>query len=114
MKAKNNPRPTADDICQYKLPDGSICGRPYAHLHEVFFGTGQRQKSIQWRMQIRLCHEHHEDPSSKENPHYNAEIDMKYKQEFQEKFERDLINFKAFLPEEAHEMFYREFKKHYI
>jgi len=114
MKAKNNPVPTYEDTCEYEYPDGTKCGRPYAHLHEIFFGNGQRQKSIQWGLQKRLCYEHHNDPSSKTNPHYNSDIDMKYKQEYQRKFEMDLINFKAFSPEEAHKVWMREFGRNYL
>jgi hypothetical protein len=46
--AKNNPKPTSDDICEN-------CGAPYAQTHEVFEGTGRRQLSIKYGMQVKLC-----------------------------------------------------------
>jgi len=78
-RARNNPRPTADRICK-------VCGRPYAERHEVFFGTGQRQLSIKYKLQIDLCAEHHRGPNG---PHFNREVDLKYKREFQMKFEQE-------------------------
>ena len=55
-RPQNNAKPTINDICER-------CGRPYAHLHEVFFGRGKRQLSIKYGLQKRLCYEHHEGPS---------------------------------------------------
>jgi len=52
-KSKNNPQPTIDDVC-------SVCGRPYAHTHEIFFGTANRQVSIEHGFQKRLCAFHHQ------------------------------------------------------
>lgn len=78
QKAKNNPIPTIDDIC-------TICGKPYAANHEVFFGKN-RQNSIKYGMQKRLCYEHHNKPGGV-NPHYNKVVDNLYKREAQAKFE---------------------------
>jgi hypothetical protein len=79
-RAKNNPMPTAEDICTYPG-----CRRGFAHLHERFFGNGKRQLSIKYKLQARLCYEHHEGP---EGPHQNKEFDLKLKQEGQQEFER--------------------------
>jgi hypothetical protein len=78
-RAVNNPLPTIDDICE-------VCGKPYAHNHEIFFGRGKRQLSIKYKLQKRLCYEHHEKPYG-DNPHYNKAIDDEYKREGQRKFE---------------------------
>ena len=77
--AKNNPKPTIDDICE-------VCGKPYAHNHEIFFGTGERQLSIKYKLQKRLCYEHHNMYGGM-NPHFNKAIDDEYKREGQRKFE---------------------------
>jgi len=50
-KAKNNPKPTIDDRC-------IICGEPYAQTHEIFQGKN-RQISIRYGFQVKLCNEHH-------------------------------------------------------
>lgn len=109
MKAKNNPLPTYEDTCEYEYPDGTKCGRPYAETHEVFEGPN-RQKSIQHKLQIRLCGEHHRGPLG---PHMNKEYELALKKEFQRKFEMDLINYKAFSPEAARQKFYQEFGRFY-
>ncbi len=77
-RPKNNAKPTINDVCER-------CGRPYAHLHEVFFGRGKRQLSIKYGLQKRLCYEHHEGASG---PHLNREYDLQLKREAQAKFER--------------------------
>lgn len=80
-KAKNNPKPTDQDLCRE-------CSKPYASLHEVYYGRGKRQKSIQYGMQVRLCYYHHNDPSSKEAVHFNKAFDNSLKLEYQQIFEQ--------------------------
>jgi hypothetical protein len=75
--ALHNPVPTADDRC-------AICGRPFAELHEVFHGTADRRLSQQYGMQVRLCPEHHR---GKDGVHFNIELDLRLKREYQQKFE---------------------------
>lgn len=75
-KAKNNPRPGSTDYC-------AMCGKPYAHLHEVYYGKN-RQNSIEYKMQIRLCYQCHE---GKDGVHNNPAFDFMLKQHFQRKFE---------------------------
>ncbi|MGI6227321.1 MAG: hypothetical protein ACOYJ1_13810 [Peptococcales bacterium] len=74
-----NPKPTDQDTCE-------VCGRGYAHLHEVFFGSGRRQLSIKYGLQKRLCQEHHLGPLG---PHHNREYDLVLKREAQRKFEQE-------------------------
>lgn len=76
-KAKRNPTPTINDCCRY-------CGKPYASTHEVFEGTGRRQLSIKYKMQVKLCLECHEEIQT----HPLQGRDLELKQEFQAKFEQ--------------------------
>lgn len=93
-KVKNNPKPTDQDLCR-------VCSRPYAELHEIFFGI-HRQKSIQYKMQVRLCEIHHRNGSHA--VHNNTEFNLRLKQEFQSKFESIY----------GHKKFMQEFGKNYI
>ena len=85
-KAVNNKMPTADDICTFPG-----CSRGYAHNHEVFFGKN-RQNSIKYKMQKRLCSIHHQGSSG---PHKNIEYDLElkrvYQKQFEEEYSRDLF-----------------------
>jgi hypothetical protein len=76
-KALNNPKPTANDVCM-------ICSKPFAHTHERFFGSGQRQLSIKYGMQVKLCQEHH---MGSMGPHHNKKFDDELKREGQMLFE---------------------------
>lgn len=75
-RAKNNPVPTDHDKCV-------ICDAPYASLHEVFYGKN-RQNSIKYKMQVRLCERHHTGP---EGVHHNPALDKKFKRHYQKIFE---------------------------
>jgi hypothetical protein len=75
-RAKNNPTPTINDICRYTL-------QPYAQTHECFFGTGQRQLSIKYGLQVKVCDRIHRQIHA--NP--LTGLDMELKKEYQEKFE---------------------------
>ena len=76
-KAKNNPKPTVDDRC-------ILCGKPYAHLHEVYGGKN-RQNSIEHKLQVRLCLEHH---TGEEGVHNRPSLDVSLKQACQVDFEK--------------------------
>jgi hypothetical protein len=78
-RAKNNPVPTIYDRC-------AICGQPYASLHEVFYGTKNRQNSIDYGMQIRLCIYHHQ--VGPDAVHNNPEFNQQLKEKYQRIFER--------------------------
>jgi hypothetical protein len=93
-RAKNNPVPTIYDRCYFT-------GKPYAELHEVFFGP-DRQNSIKWGMQIRLSPElHRVGPGA---VHNNKEFDLMLKRMFQKKFEK----------EHGHEKFMEVFGRNYL
>lgn len=92
MKYKN-PVPTADDLC-------IICQRPFAHTHEVFHGPN-RQLSMKYKLQVRLCQEHH---TGKNGVHFNPEFELRLKKEYQQKFE----------DQHGHEEWMRLFKRNYL
>jgi hypothetical protein len=74
-KAKNNPVPTINDICRY-------CQNTYASTHEVFEGTGRRQLSIKYKLQVKVCNDCHGDIQL----HPLTGRDLELKKEFQQKF----------------------------
>jgi hypothetical protein len=74
-KAKNNPVTTINDICRYSL-------QPFASTHEVFFGRGQRQLSIKYGLQVKVCDRIHKQIHA--NP--LTGLDLELKKEFQQKF----------------------------
>lgn len=62
-----------------------ICGtNQNIHIHEVFFGTANRKKSIQYGCCVCLCAKHHN--MSNEGVHFNKALDNKLKQFTQKKF----------------------------
>lgn len=75
-RAKNNQRPTVDDICRYS-------GQAYAVLHEVFFGNGTRQLSIKYGLQVRISSDIHTDIHA----HPLHGLDLELKKEYQGIFE---------------------------
>jgi hypothetical protein len=97
-RAVNNPLPTADDICTFPG-----CNRNYAHNHEIYFGNGKRQLSIEYGMQKRLCEEHHNRPGGY-NPHHNRGYDLQLKREYQQRFEAEY----------SRELFVKVFGKNYL
>lgn len=76
-KQKGNPIPTADDLCW-------ICGTAYAATHEIFFGKN-KQLSIKYGMQVRLCTKHH--TASPTGVHHNKQLDTQLKRMAQRNFE---------------------------
>lgn len=76
---RRNPRPTEDDLC-------AVCGAPYASLHEVYYGTANRQISIRHGFQERLCPIHHNEPGFS-NPHHNRSVDLALREKHQRLFE---------------------------
>lgn len=61
-----------------------ICGKGYAEIHEVFFGTYKREMSIKYGCCICLCKEHH---TGTNGVHFNKEFDLKLKIAMQKQFE---------------------------
>jgi hypothetical protein len=76
-RAKNNSRPTENSIRE-------VCGKPYAELHEIFYGP-HRQLSIKHGLQAHLCYDHHQGPLG---PHKCKARDLELKQQGQIWFER--------------------------
>lgn len=91
-KAKNNPVPTIDDRCRY-------CSTCFAQTHEVFEGTGRRQLSIRYGMQIKVCNDCHRDIQQ----HPLQRRDLELKKEFQAKFEQEY----------GHEVYMKSFGRDY-
>lgn len=75
-RAKTNPVPTDQDRC-------IECGKPYAQTHEIYGGKN-RQASIKYKMQVKLCQEHH---TGNNGIHFNKSFRTRIQQEFQRKFE---------------------------
>ena len=71
-----------------------VCGKPYPHKHEVFFGEKQRKHSIKYGMVLPLCYEHHEGDQS---PHRDRAIDLQYKEKAQEIWENTYGNREQFI-----------------
>lgn len=73
-------------ILQGEMTKCYLCGTIYnLHIHEVFFGTANRKKSIQYGCCVALCGKHHN--LSNEGVHFNKKLDTALKQEMQIKFE---------------------------
>ena len=72
------------------------------HHHEVFHGSANRRKSIEWGCQVWLCGPHHN--LSTQGVHFNKKLDDKLKRYTQEKFE-ELY---------GHDKFMEVFHKNYI
>lgn len=72
-------------ILQKDMSKCYICGKPGECTHEVFFGTANRKKSIEWGCYVKLCNHCHN--MSNESVHMDHTIDVRLKQEMQSKFE---------------------------
>lgn len=61
-----------------------VCGTTQnIHIHEVFFGTANRQLSVKHGLCVCLCSRHHN--GSNEGVHLNRTLDMKLKKHGQKK-----------------------------
>ena len=54
-----------------------VCHKKFFRSHEIFYGTANRQKSIEDKMVAPLCDEHHN--MSSVGVHFNKELDLKLK-----------------------------------
>lgn len=72
------------------------------HTHEVFYGTANRKKSIDYGLQVKLCGKHHN--LSTEGVHFNKALDKELKTYAQKKFE-ELY---------GHDKFMEIFKRNYL
>ena len=80
-----------------------VCGTTTnLHTHEVFYGTANRKKSIEWGCYVKLCGKHHNQ--SNEGVHFNKALDTRLKKEAQKKFEEL----------HGHEKFMEIFRKNYL
>lgn len=75
-----------------------ICGRPRDHLHEVFFGTANRQKSKDYGLVIPLCARCHD------MVHRDPKLRLKTQQKAQQKFEET----------HSHTDFMKIFRRNYL
>ena len=57
------------------------------HHHEIYFGSANRKKSIQYGMQVWLCGPHHN--MSGHSVHHDHNMDLKLKRWGQEQFEKE-------------------------
>ena len=74
-------------VIQPALDECYVCGRRGSlNKHEVFEGTANTQKSIEWGMVVALCSFHHN--SSNHGVHYNKELNRRIKQEAQRVFQK--------------------------
>ena len=61
------------------------------HVHEIYFGTGERQISIDYGMCVELCSSHH-NMNDKHGVHHNNKIDdFLLKQTGQRIFEKEYL-----------------------
>jgi len=80
-KKIRNLKPTANDHC-------TQCGRPYAHLHEVFFGKDKYMSQV-YGMQERLCQECHQGTNGvhgKNGEELDSMLKKKHQRLFEEKY----------------------------
>ena len=63
----------------------AVCGKPYPHIHHIFFGTANRKISEIYGYVMPLCAHHHN--MSKRGVHFNKELDVILKSAAQRHFE---------------------------
>ena len=61
-----------------------VCGNTNIHTHEVYYGTKNRNKSIEDGCCVYLCFKHHN--MSNEGIHFNKELDLKVKQSMERRW----------------------------
>lgn len=72
------------------------------HIHEVFFGSANRKKSIEWGCCVPLTGKLHNQ--SNEGVHFNKNLDLMLKREMQKAFEKKY----------SHDQFMKVFNKNYL
>lgn len=73
-------------IVQKDMSRCYICGTTKGlHTHEVFYGSANRKKSIQYGCYVSLCGRHHN--LSNDGVHFNKQLDTTLKRVTQECFE---------------------------
>lgn len=97
MKKRNN------SLIQKDMSKCFVCGcKNNLHIHEVFHGSANRKKSIEYDCYVALCANHHN--ISDEGVHYNKELDTYLKVLCQEAFEKKY----------SHKKFMEVFHKNYL
>lgn len=72
-------------ILQNEMNECYFCGTTKnLHIHEVFFGTANRQKSIRYGCCVSLCAVHHN--LSNNSVHFNKDMDLNLKKTMQKRF----------------------------
>ncbi len=72
-------------ILQNEMNECYFCGTTKSlHIHEVFYGTANRQKSIKYGCCVSLCTIHHN--LSNASVHFNKDMDLNLKKTMQKKF----------------------------
>ena len=61
-----------------------VCGSENVHTHEVFYGTRNRNKSIEDGCCVYLCPRHHN--MSDAGIHFNKQFDLEVKQSMERKW----------------------------
>ena len=90
-------------IVQDDMSKCLICGSTHnLQTHEVFFGSANRQKSIDYGCYVKLCAYHHN--TSNNGVHYNHALDLNLKKFAQRRFEE----------KHGHEKFMEVFGKSYL
>lgn len=64
-----------------------FCGRPAECIHEVYFGSANRQISIENGFCVGLCHKEHN--MSNNSVHYNRNMNLELKRVYQKEYEKD-------------------------
>lgn len=72
-------------ILQEEMNECYFCGTTKnLHIHEVFYGTANRQKSIRYGCCVSLCATHHN--LSNISVHFNKDMDLNLKRSMQKRF----------------------------
>lgn len=90
-------------IIQKDMSKCYVCGTTQnLHVHEIYGGSANRKKSIEWDCYVRLCGNHHN--MSNQGVHFNKHLDQTLKQNCQ-------IMFEAI---HGHDKFMEVFHKNYL
>lgn len=90
----------------------AYCGAPYAERHEVFYGTGNRQISIDNGFQVDVCAVHHRELHERQTP-WAIEETKRLRQRFQREWEEKLIK-TGIRPEQARELWIQLIGRSYV
>jgi len=64
-----------------------ICGKFPVNKHEIFFGNGKRQLSIEYGLVIPLCTEEHHNQIKQKGIHFDSKLKEEWQIKGQKKFE---------------------------